>query len=167
MFACRAFVNFNGVPLAGTYSRTGTTVTVTMTAHGMTTGQAVVTRITSGSASGGTYAITVVDANTFTYTDTVSGSTSGNLFRDVWLRNWGNVGFMARNGTGDYTITFFTALPSADYAALRSVDIDGVTNGTAVFVSEVLSATTTAIRVTAASGGNLFDVARFDLAVFA
>jgi len=61
----------------GTYSRSGTTVTVTITAHGLTTATDYRVDITSGTATDGTYTITVVDANTFTYTDTVSGTTSG------------------------------------------------------------------------------------------
>ena len=63
----------------GTYSRSGTTVTVTLTAHGLTNGADYRVDITSGTATDDTYTITVVDANTFTYTDTVSGTTSGNI----------------------------------------------------------------------------------------
>ena len=63
----------------GTYSRSGTTVTVTIAAHGLTTATNYRVDITSGTATDGTYTITVVDANTFTYTDTVSGTTSGNI----------------------------------------------------------------------------------------
>jgi len=63
----------------GTYSRSGTTVTVTITGHGLTTATDYRVDITSGTATDGTYTITVVDANTFTYTDTVSGTTSGNI----------------------------------------------------------------------------------------
>ena len=63
----------------GTYSRSGTTVTVTITSHGLTTATDYRVDITSGTATDGTYTITVVDANTFTYTDTVSGTTSGNI----------------------------------------------------------------------------------------
>ena len=63
----------------GTYSRSGTTVTVTITSHGLTTATNYRVDVTSGTATDGTYTITVVDANTFTYTDTVSGTTSGNI----------------------------------------------------------------------------------------
>jgi hypothetical protein len=63
----------------GTYSRSGTTVTVTITAHGLTTATNYRVDITSGTGTDGTYTITVVDANTFTYTDSVSGTTSGNI----------------------------------------------------------------------------------------
>ena len=63
----------------GTYSRSGTTVTVTITAHGLTTATNYRVDCTSGTGTDGTYTITVVDANTFTYTDSVSGTTSGNI----------------------------------------------------------------------------------------
>ena len=64
-------------PVSATYARSGTTVTVTKTGHGLTTGQTV--GITFSAASGvsataGNYVITVTDANTFTITDTNSGT---------------------------------------------------------------------------------------------
>ena len=65
--------------LSGTYSRSLTTVTVTITGHGLTNGESYEVDVTSGTANDGTYAITVVDADTFTYTDTDSGTTSGNI----------------------------------------------------------------------------------------
>lgn len=70
-----------GGPTSGTYSRTGDTVTVTLTAHGFATGDHVVLDFTTGTATDGGYTITVVDANTFTVTDLASGSTSGNVTR--------------------------------------------------------------------------------------
>jgi hypothetical protein len=68
-----------------TYARSGTTVTVTQSSHGLTTGQVV--GLTFGSdgsgraATNGNYAITVVNANSYTFTDinsgTVTASTAG------------------------------------------------------------------------------------------
>ena len=69
----------------GTYTRSGYTVTVTSTAHGLSTGQTV--GITFAAASGvsataGNYIITVTGANTFTITDinssTIAGGTACN-----------------------------------------------------------------------------------------
>lgn len=68
-------------PTSGTYSRTGNTVTVTMTAHLLTTGDSVTLDFTTGTATDGGYKVTVVDANTFTVTDISSGATSGNVTR--------------------------------------------------------------------------------------
>jgi len=65
--------------ISGTYSRSGTTVTATITAHGLANGETYEVDITSGDGTDGEYAITVTDANTITYTDTNSGTTSGNI----------------------------------------------------------------------------------------
>ena len=60
------------------YSRTGTTVTVTLPGHELVSGDTVTIDFTSGDATDGRYAVTVSDVNTFTVTDTASGTTSGN-----------------------------------------------------------------------------------------
>ena len=55
-----------------TYAQSGTTVTVTKTTHGLTTGTVIGIHFLSNSgvsAADGTYSITRVDANTFTLTD--------------------------------------------------------------------------------------------------
>ena len=64
-------------PIAATYGRSGYTVTVTASAHGLTSGTVV--GIGYLAASGvapvsGNYPVTVVDANTFTITDLNSGT---------------------------------------------------------------------------------------------
>ena len=60
-------------PVAATYAQSGTTVTVTSTAHGLTTGQSIaIAYYPNGSqfsATNGNYTITVTGANTFTITD--------------------------------------------------------------------------------------------------
>ena len=65
-------------PVTGvTYARSGTTVTVTSTAHGLVTGQKVGISFgvgTGGSATNGNYVITRTGADTFTLTDINSGS---------------------------------------------------------------------------------------------
>lgn len=63
----------------GTYDIPGTsTCTVTIANHGLTTGDRVYLDFTSGTAVGNTYAVTVIDANTFTVVDGVL-TTSGNV----------------------------------------------------------------------------------------
>ena len=60
-----------------TYGRSGTTITVTSTAHGLVTGQVIGVDWatgTGGTATNGNYVVTVTDANTFTVTDINSGS---------------------------------------------------------------------------------------------
>ena len=116
-FVCRAWVNFNAVPLNGTYSQSGTTVTVTMTAHGMSVGQNVNLSITSGTALSGSYPVaTVVDANTFTYIAATSLTTSGNITRNLFIRASGNVLGITDNGVGNYTVNFITAMPDNFYS---------------------------------------------------
>ena len=63
-----------------TYARSGNTVTVTSTNHGLANGSQVILDFTSGNGSDNYYTITsVADANTFTVTDASSGTTSGNV----------------------------------------------------------------------------------------
>ena len=67
-----------GKRISATYSRSSNTVTVTATAHGLATGDQVDMSFSSGSGTAGTFTITVTGADTFTYTDPVGGTTSGN-----------------------------------------------------------------------------------------
>lgn len=72
--------------IAGTYTRSVTTITVTATAHGLTTGKSVYLNFTTGTGTTGTYSVvTAPDANTFTVTDTASGTTSGNVTVSPWV----------------------------------------------------------------------------------
>lgn len=67
-------------PVAATYARSGYTVTVTKTAHGLTTGQSVgisYAAASSVSAVAGNYVITVLTADTFTITDLNTGTIAG------------------------------------------------------------------------------------------
>jgi hypothetical protein len=63
---------------SGTYSQTDETVTITETAHGLTTGMRVYLDFTSGTAVDGWYDVTVVDVDTYTVTQPTD-STSGNV----------------------------------------------------------------------------------------
>lgn len=67
----------------GSYSRSGTTVTVTITNHGLVSGTAIFVQVTSGDVPSGQYTVTLTGANTFTFQTTDSGSTSGNLRWDI------------------------------------------------------------------------------------
>jgi len=61
----------------GTYARSGTTVTVTQSAHGLSTGQVIGIDFgvgTGGSATNGNYVVTVLTSGSFTVTDINSGS---------------------------------------------------------------------------------------------
>ena len=117
-YLCRAWVNFDGTSsnLTGTYSRTGTTITVSITSHGLTSGQSVYLDFTTGTGTDGIYIVTVVNANSYTVTDTVSGSTSGNVTQFRYIRASGNVSSITDNNTGNYTVNFTTAMLDASYS---------------------------------------------------
>jgi hypothetical protein len=61
------------VPVSATYTQSGTTVTVTSNAHGLTTGQSIAIAYYPNSsqisATNGNYTVTVTGVNTFTITD--------------------------------------------------------------------------------------------------
>jgi hypothetical protein len=64
-------------PTAVTYGRSGTTVTITQSAHGFTTGEQygfTFAAGTGGTATNGNYVIAVINANSYTITDINSGS---------------------------------------------------------------------------------------------
>jgi len=124
-YGCRAWVNFSGTAntnLSGTYSQSGTTVTVTATAHGLIAGNVVYSDITSGTGVDGTYTVaTVISSSQFTYTAGTSLTTSGNItLRRNTIRASGNVSSVADNGTGEYTVNFTTAMPDANYSVVAT-----------------------------------------------
>ena len=67
-------------PVSATYARSGYTVTVTSTAHGLVTGQVIgitFAAATGVSASAGNYIVTKLTADTFTITDVNTGTIAG------------------------------------------------------------------------------------------
>lgn len=129
VYAARAWVCFDGTAssnLSGTYSQSGTTVTVTATAHGLVVGQQVYADITSGTGVDGLYTVaTVPNANSFTYTAGTSLTTSGNvtLARNT-IRGSANVSSVADSGVGVYRVNFTTAMADNHYAALVTANSD-------------------------------------------
>ena len=77
-----------------TYGRSGTTITVTLTAHGLTTGQVIGIDFaagTGGTATNGNYPVTVTNSSTFTVTDINSGSITAGaamVFSSKWLMTY-------------------------------------------------------------------------------
>jgi hypothetical protein len=174
-YGCRAWVNFNGTAtsnLTGTYSQTGTTVTVTITAHGYTTGQAVFLDFTSGTAVDGAYTVTVIDANTFTVTQ-ASRTTSGNVtsVRST-IRASGNVSSVADNAVGDYTVNFTNAMPDTEYSILGFARSDGTSTASSYSISSNSTGakTTSQIQfyarfVNPSTSGN-YDSSEVNIAIF-
>ena len=67
--------NISDEKTTANYSRSGTTITVTSTGHGLTTNDTIIADFTSGGATDGWYSVaSVADANTFTVTDSASGT---------------------------------------------------------------------------------------------
>ena len=160
-FAARALVNFNGMPLTGTYARVGNTVTVTMPGHGMSTGMKAGLTPTSGGATEDNFVVTVVDANTFTYTDPVSGNTSGNIRRNTFMRGWGNVLYLLDHGVGEYSVFFTTAMPDANYIVNITAS-DGEPR-----TAHIVSKTVNSVRFrTGAGSWGVFDAPEINVAVF-
>ena len=104
----------NNVAQTGTYARVSpaTTLTVTITNHGLTNGQRVVLIFTTGTGLSDTYAITYVDANTFTVTTVASTSTSGNvtMYATVLAE------FDCSTGT-----SFYTLIPGEGVLAINGI----------------------------------------------
>ena len=120
----KAWVNFNGTTSgtwaggASTVSRTAgsTTATVTTTnAHGLTTGNTVwaLTGVVAGA-----YTVTVLTATTFTITTvaTTALSAVAITFQGSTIRSSYNVSSITKNGTGDYTVNFATAMVDVNYS---------------------------------------------------
>jgi len=64
----------------GTYSQSGTTVTISITSHGVVVGETLTFTYSSGNATDGDFTVvSVADANTFTVTAANSITTSGNV----------------------------------------------------------------------------------------
>lgn len=123
IYACRAWVNFDGTSvsssLSGTYTRAvGTTLTVCVaTAHGMITGNVQYIDFVTGGGSDNSYIVTVTDEDTFTVS-TVSTSSilSSTLsLKRCPIRASGNISNVSRSTTGTYFINFTKAMPSAFY----------------------------------------------------
>lgn len=132
-YGCRAWVNFDGVTnndQAGTYTQSGTTVVVTITGHGFTTGQVASLDFTSGAAVNGVYTVTVTDANVFTVVQASRVTTGIVTSKRKTIRASGNVSSVTDNGTGDYSVNFTTAMPDANYSAVMTPcrNISGETN---------------------------------------
>ncbi len=115
----KAWVNFAAVSQGASYSQSGTGVTVFATAHGMSsTGMYAALDFTSGlgTDNDGFYPITVVDANTFSFTATNSHSTTGAVTLSLFVRDSVNVTAVAYNALGDYTVFFANAFSNIYYS---------------------------------------------------
>jgi hypothetical protein len=94
---------------SGTYSRSGTTVTVNITSHGLVLGESFYFDATSGFAADGTFTVSqVVSANQFRFTHVTSGAASGNCQ-------------LGQSGLTTNTAYTVTVLNSSTYTIVGSV----------------------------------------------
>lgn len=172
VYAARAWVNFDGTAnssLNGTYSQSGTTITVTATAHGLSVGQIVALDFTSGTAADNTVTVaTVANANTFTVPAAASLTTSGNvtIIRST-IRASGGVSSVNDSGVGTYYVNFVAALTDANYAVIATAS-DGAVGPTIAYEDGAAGLRTTwffGIKV-ANTSATLVDRARVSVAVF-
>jgi hypothetical protein len=122
------FVSVSGFTfLTGTYNQAGTsTITVTITGHGLSEGASVTLDFTSGTATDGTFVITNVAANTFDVVAPSSATTSGDVRLDIRSFNATNVECTVTNST---TFTYFSPGPSfaTTVSLAGKVDLGGLT----------------------------------------
>jgi hypothetical protein len=142
-------------------------VTIGMTGHGMTTGQVADLTFsagTGGTATSGSYIVTVIDANNYTITDSASGTITGSpsVTRNTFIRASGNVSSITDNGTGDYTVNFATAMPDTNYAWSGSSQFNSV-----VFPPSSVSQLVGSLRINTAtiSPNNIADSAQIQISI--
>jgi hypothetical protein len=122
----------NSVPaLTGTYSQSGTAVSVSINSHGFTTGDQVLMDITSGTGVDGTYEVTVSNANNFTYTAGTSLTTSGNCTANAVV----NCTVVHQANYSPSTVEIAAALKAALATALGGTFT--VTNGAGQYVVRI------------------------------
>jgi hypothetical protein len=115
----KVMCSWHAIQTAGTYGRSGNTVTIAMTAHGMTTGQIaglVFSAGTGGTATSGYYAITNTGANSFTIQDPSSGTITGSpsVTRNYYIYASYNITNITYTSAGTFTINFTNALSSTN-----------------------------------------------------
>lgn len=79
----KADVHYTKSAKTATYSQSGTTITISLTAHGFSTGLILTLDFISGNGVDGIYTIQTVATDTFTVTGITSQSTSGNVSFNV------------------------------------------------------------------------------------
>lgn len=127
--------------VTATYTRSGTTVTVTKTSHGLTNGTAVYIEFTSGGALSGWYTVAGAAANTFTVTTVATGTiaTSNCTYYAGWSDTSTN-GSVSFNGALELNSTKYSyararqavTVSGADQSKVHCVSIT-VTSGPIIF----------------------------------
>ena len=119
----------------GTYSQSGTTITITSSSHGIVVGELLKFNFTTGEAVTGEYTVvSVADANTLTITSSQTNTTSGNVSIDRGLK-------------GQYTFANI-----ADLGAVFSLNVERLIQAIG-FAGDGQTITATYVRTTANISG--------------
>ncbi len=170
----------NDSSLAQGYIKVNGSTAATLTTSGITgnlTGNATTattaTKLSTASGSAPSYACRAW-VNFDGTRDTTGATSTENTNR--LIRASGNVTSVLRNGVGDYTITFTTAMSDANYSAIGASSITGFASPTSTGIFGVaMSAsntyankTTSQIRITVCdnSSDQLFDTFDSNVAIF-
>jgi hypothetical protein len=163
-YGCRAWLSFT-IPAAvtTTYTRTGSTVTVTRNNHGYSNGTYMYIDFgagTGGTATDGFYQISNVATNTFDITDTASGTITGGTVTAIRavvnaMRNIASVTYVTTN---EFTVTMTSAMPDSNYVVNVTPHSAGDSRA---FVDSDLTMTTTEFRINGAG-----TILRYSVAVF-
>lgn len=156
---------FNGYAMSGTYSQSGLTVTVTMTAHGMITGDKVYLDFTTGTAIDGYFTVTVTGSNTFTVQALAGLTTSGNVTRVIAVFASYNVASITKTNTGRYDVTF-SGPASSDRYVVASNGMNPGSNPEPRFISGYGKTPTKFSLACNGSSGAFSDFSSVDFTVF-
>jgi len=161
VFGVRAWANFNAKSnsdVAGTFSRSGTTVTISITNHGLIAGNLIFIDFTAGTgtvAPDGIYVVSAItDANTFTVTSAASATGTGTVtLKRKTIRASGNISCISAASSsptippsssdtpndGYYIANFSVEMPNANFGIFGSCSENGdFTTGSG---DEILSGT--------------------------
>ena len=164
IYGIRAWVNFDATVNAdkvGTYSRTvsSTTATISITSHGLKSGQYLYLDFASGTVDG-IYQVTVTDENIFTITtaETTAASSLVVTLKLVTVTASANINYVGRASTtaGRYLVGFTEDMPSANYAFFGSAEDSNDADLSDLLVGCPFNGTKTAksIYITVANSGN-------------
>jgi hypothetical protein len=94
------YQTFAGAIIASLTNVTTTATAVTVTNHGLSTGQTITVAGCTPSAYNGTFTVTVVDAATFTYTMLSDPGGAASVIGTYSYKNWGSISSGGNSGSG-------------------------------------------------------------------
>ena len=152
--------SLTGSPASVTCSRSGSTVTVTWTAHGRAVNDRVRISGSANTALNGEFLVTVIDANTFTYSTSTSGTISSIAATgQVLARDVSDFSASDPSGRATITVTLAAAMPDSEFTVLATVN--GPTTNDFNFMAIITS--TSVITVETNETGSDNDIPSFSL----